>query len=92
MTHNDEEADVGTLSQQELDNKTIELIDNTAQSISDSIERGELPNIELPVRSLANVNYDATKGYLELGEAMKSRTLTVNTVRSFAQTLQLMAA
>ncbi|MCG6890954.1 MAG: DNA topoisomerase IV subunit A [Gammaproteobacteria bacterium] len=78
--------------QQALDLKTIELIDATAGSIRDSIERGELPDIELPVRGLANVNYDAAKGYLELGDATKTRTLTVNTVRSFAQTLRLMAA
>ena len=32
------------------------------------------------------------EGYLELGEARKMRTLTVNTARSFAQTLRLMAA
>ena len=81
-----------TRLQQELDRKTIELIDDTAGSIRDSIERGELPDIELPVRSLANVNYDAARGYLELGDSTKTRTLTVNTVRSFAQTLRLMAA
>jgi len=79
-------------SQRELDRKTIELIDETAGAIRDSIERGELPDIELPVRSLANVSYDADRGYLELGDATKTRTLTVNTVRSFAQTLRLMAA
>ena len=92
MTQDDSESDTKTRPQQQLDQDTIELIDETAQSIRDSIERGELPHIELPVRSLANVNYDKAKGYLELGDAMKSRTLTVNTVRSFAQTLRLMAA
>jgi DNA topoisomerase-6 subunit A len=78
--------------QQELDRKTIELIDETADSVRDSIERGELPDIELPVRSLANVSYDPAIGYLEIGDATKKRTLTVNTVRTFAQTLRLMAA
>ncbi|MBE9516156.1 MAG: DNA topoisomerase IV subunit A, partial [Proteobacteria bacterium] len=92
MTDDDKEAGVSAFSQQQLDQKTLELIDITAQSIRDSIEQGELPSIELPVRSLANVSYDAGKGYLELGDAMKSRTLTANTVRSFAQTLRLMAA
>jgi DNA topoisomerase-6 subunit A len=92
MTDTRTETDRKTRLQQELDRKTIELIDDTAGSIRDSIERGELPDIELPVRSLANVNYDAAKGYLELGDTTKTRTLTVNTVRSFAQTLRLMAA
>ena len=92
MTNAKTGTDKNTRLQQELDRKTIELIDDTARSIRDSIERGELPDIELPVRSLANVNYDAARGYLELGDATKTRTLTVNTVRSFAQTLRLMAA
>jgi len=86
------DTDENTRLQHELDRKTIELIDTTAESIRDSIERGELPEIELPVRGLANVEYDPATGYLELGEATKTRTLTVNTVRSFAQTLRLMAA
>jgi DNA topoisomerase-6 subunit A len=92
MTDTSTDTDKNTRLQQALDRKTIELIDDTAGSIRDSIERGELPDIELPVRSLANVNYDVAKGYLELGDATKTRTLTVNTVRSFAQTLRLMAA
>ena len=92
MTDTSTDTEKNTRLQQELDRKTIELIDDAAGSIRDSIERGELPDIELPVRSLANVNYDAAKGYLELGDTTKTRTLTVNTVRSFAQTLRLMAA
>ena len=92
MTDTSTDTDKNTRLQQELDRKTIELIDDTAGSIRDSIERGELPDIELPVRGLANVTYDTAKGYLELGDATKTRTLTVNTVRSFAQTLRLMAA
>ncbi|MDH3387093.1 MAG: DNA topoisomerase IV subunit A [Gammaproteobacteria bacterium] len=88
----DTRTDKNTRLQQALDRKTIELIDATAGSIRDSIERGELPDIELPVRGLSNVNYDTARGYLELGDTTKKRTLTVNTVRSFAQTLRLMAA
>ena len=37
------------------------------------------------------MKYDEAKGYFELGGARKVRTLTVNTARSFAQTLRLMA-
>ena len=76
----------------ELDAQAMALIDEVAATVRASIERGELPHIELPVRGLENVSYDTAKGYLELGEATKSRTLTVNTVRTFAQTLRLMAA
>ncbi len=75
----------------ELDRKTIALIDSIAGQVRASIEHGELPAIEVPVRSLANVSYDQAKGYFELGNERKVRTLTVNTARSFAQTLRLMA-
>ena len=75
----------------EQDKETIRLIKLIAMQVRESIDSGKLPNIELPVRSLENVSYDGTAGYLELGEARKMRTLTVNTARSFAQTLRLMA-
>ena len=73
------------------DRETLELIDGVARSVRESAERGEAPRIELPVRSLANVTYDPRKGWLDIGEARKSRALTVRTVKSFAQTLRLMA-
>jgi len=84
-------SDHHTVNPQTLDQKTIELIDSIANQVHDSINQGELPEIELPVRNLHNVKYDAQKGYLELGNIYKKRTLTVNTVRAFAQTLHLMA-
>jgi DNA topoisomerase-6 subunit A len=73
------------------DDETLALIEAIAEHVVESIERGELPALELPVRSLSNVSYDADTGYLVLGDALKLRTLSVNTVRSFAQTLRLMA-
>ena len=42
------------------------------------------------VRSLGNVSYDTDVGYLQIGDATSERTLTVNTAKSFAQTLLLM--
>ena len=92
MTARGKAADSGAAARQKLDALTLRLIDGVAKAIKRSIERGELPHIELPVRSLANVSYAADKGYFELGEALKTRTLSVNTVRAFAQTLRLMAA
>ena len=75
----------------EQDQKTIALINSIAKQVRTSIDHGTLPDIRLPVRSLDNVIYDEVKGYFELGDACKVRTLTVNTARSFAQTLRLMA-
>jgi DNA topoisomerase-6 subunit A len=37
------------------------------------------------------VRYDVKKGYFEIGRERSSRTLTVNTVKTFAQTLKMMA-
>jgi len=75
----------------ELDEKTIEVIESIARQVRANIDAGRLPSISLPVRSLDNVKYDQAKGYFELGDAHKIRTLTVNTARAFAQTLRLMA-
>ena len=75
----------------DLDKQTIALIDKIAREVRTNIENGTLPVISLPVRSLSNVIYDRTKGYFELGGAKKLRTLTVNTARSFAQTLRMIS-
>ena len=74
-----------------LDRRTLDLIESVARQVMAAIEAGTLPAIELPVRGLSNVRYDAKKGYFELGGARKSRTLMANTARVFAQTLRLMA-
>jgi DNA topoisomerase-6 subunit A len=75
----------------ELDRQTIALIEEIAGQVRVNIDRGRLPEISLPVRTLDNVTYDGAKGYFELGDAHKMRTLTMNTARSFAQTLRMMA-
>jgi DNA topoisomerase-6 subunit A len=79
-------------SHDDLDTRTIGLIEKIAGAIRTNIDQGKLPSLELPVRSLENVTYDAAKGYFQLGPARKVRALTVNTARSFAQTLRMMAA
>src|SRR3974390_2642493 len=74
------------------DEQTIKLIETIANQVRKAIESGKLPSIKMPVRSLDNVTYDQAAGYLELGKAERVRTLTVNTARSFPQTLRLMAS
>ncbi len=73
------------------DTKTIELIGRTAERVQKSIFSRILPELKFPVRSLSNVSYDKKKGYFELGAGRKQRALSVNTVKSFAQTLRLMS-
>jgi DNA topoisomerase-6 subunit A len=75
----------------DLDRATIALIESIAKRVRARIDGGELPDIRLPVRSLDNVTYGEAKGYFELGDASKTRSLTVHTARPFAQTLRLMA-
>ncbi|MGE4633711.1 MAG: DNA topoisomerase IV subunit A [Planctomycetota bacterium] len=72
------------------DKKTVQSIEDTADGIYKKIGRRGKPMMRFPVRSLSNVSYDKRKGYLEIGKARKERTLTVNTVKGFAQTLRMM--
>lgn len=77
--------------QDPLDRQTVALIDEIAGQVRAAIDHGRLPSIEFPVRNLANVTYEPSIGYFELGPERKTRTLTVSTARGFAQTLRLMA-
>lgn len=47
--------------------------------IKDGDDRGELPEIQPPVRSFGTVDYDESKGHFELGTGRKTRTLSVHT-------------
>ena len=73
------------------DKSTLKCLENEARAVyEDSIKDGK-PELSAPVRSLGNVKYDSKVGYLEIGRQKKVRTLTVNTVKSFAQTLRVMS-
>jgi DNA topoisomerase-6 subunit A len=74
-----------------LDKKTLALITSTAERVRNRIDARDLPELSFPERSLANVRYDQKIGYFELGRGRKKRALSVNTVKSFAQTLRLMS-
>ncbi len=63
----------------------------SARDVCKSIEKKDAPTMKVPVRSLANVDYSPKTGYFELKGMLKERTLTVNTVKTFAQTLKMMA-
>ena len=76
---------------EEKDRKTLRLIESTADRVQKNIVQRVLPELKFPIRSLSNVKYDRKVGYLELGRGRKARALSVNTVKSFAQTLRLMS-
>ena len=73
------------------DAETVSQISATARRIHQQIMQRSRPDLSLPVRSLSNVSYDGKRGYFEIGRQKKVRTLSVNTVKSFAQTLRMMA-
>ena len=70
-----------------IDGRIVE----SAQEVHGKIMKREKPTMKMPVRSLGNVKYRPTVGYFELGQGRKTRTLTVGTVKTFAQTLKMMA-
>ncbi|MDE0897110.1 MAG: hypothetical protein OSB10_11055, partial [Planctomycetota bacterium] len=51
----------------EHDTKTLNLVESTALRIQREIHRRTLPELKFPVRSLANVTYDKSVGYFQLG-------------------------
>ncbi|MEK7705959.1 MAG: DNA topoisomerase IV subunit A [Myxococcota bacterium] len=80
-----------TDEQAKKDKVTLKAIEGVAADVYGAIIKGKKPDLEMPVRSLANVTYDQKRGYFEIGRGKKIRTLTVNTVKTFAQTLKMMA-
>ncbi|MEE8474222.1 MAG: DNA topoisomerase IV subunit A [Myxococcota bacterium] len=69
---------------------TLGLISETAKDVHSAILKHQKPDLAFPIRSLKNVLYSPKKGYFEIGKQKKIRTLTVNTVKTFAQTLRMM--
>ena len=49
------------------------------------------PSMKFPVRSLANVKYDPKAGHFEILNKVATRTLSYNTVKTFAQSMRLLA-
>jgi DNA topoisomerase VI subunit A len=72
------------------DKVVLEQIQQAAVDVHRDISKHVKPDLAFPVRSLKNVSYSTKTGYFEIGRAKKVRTLTVNTVKSFAQTLRMM--
>lgn len=75
---------------EKMDQLTLKLIRDTATGVHRSISRRNKPDLSFPIRSLGNVSYSQKRGYFEIGKQKKTRTLTVNTVKNFAQTLRMM--
>ncbi len=68
----------------------VKEIKRIAQDVHDHILQKKNPQLHLPIRSLQNVVYDPKKGYFEIQDKTKERTLTASTVKTFAQSLLMM--
>ena len=69
----------------------IEKIRGEAQEVYSRISKKQKPQMKLPLRALSNVKYKPDPGYFQLSGKSKVRTLTVGTVKTFAQTLKMLA-
>ena len=74
-----------------LDKVAAKAITTQARAVLTQVDREQKPELKTPVRALSNVRYDVKKGYFEIGRSRKARTLTVNTAKTFAQTLKMMS-
>ncbi|MFG0317827.1 MAG: DNA topoisomerase VI [Planctomycetota bacterium JB042] len=73
------------------DRETLKCIRDVAHEVHGRARRKAKPELKTPLRSLSNVEYDRKLGYFRIGRQRSTRTLTVNTVKTFAQTLKMMA-
>ncbi len=71
--------------------QTISKVQDIAQNVYKKILQRKKPEVSTPLRNLANVTYSEKSGYFEMLGKRKSRTLTASTIKSFAQTLHMMA-
>ncbi|MCS6771084.1 MAG: DNA topoisomerase IV subunit A [Kiritimatiellae bacterium] len=77
-----------TISKQAASKKIIDVAKNVYQDI---VQRRKKPALRFPIRSLANVKYDPRTGHFEILNRMATRTLSYNTVKTFAQSMRLLA-
>jgi DNA topoisomerase-6 subunit A len=75
----------------ELKSVALTSIQQVASGVYDRARAGKLPDLVMPQRNLQNVAYNEKAGYFEMKGNLKTRTLDVNSVKTFAQTLRLMA-
>lgn len=66
-------------------------IQGEATTVRDKILKQATPSLRFPLRTLANVVYRPNEGYFRIKGKTKERTLTVGTVKTFAQTLRMMS-
>ncbi len=74
-----------------MKNKVLEGIKEKATDVYKAILKKKTPELDMPLRALSNVKYNDKDGYFEIMGKKKNRTLTVGTIKTFAQSLRMMA-
>jgi DNA topoisomerase VI subunit A len=69
----------------------VKRIEELAKRVQKSAHEMDAPKMDFPIRALQNVEYDEKKGFFQIGDRVKSRTLSFNTVKTFAQTLRMVS-
>jgi DNA topoisomerase-6 subunit A len=72
--------------------ETLGHITKAAERMHREIGAGTRPALKFPIRSLNNVEYDPKVGYFELLGKKTERTLAYSTVKTFAQSVRMMAS
>ena len=70
---------------------TQKIVNSGTQIYTDIVKRRKKPHMNFPVRALSNVKYDPKRGHFEIRGKTVTRTLTYNTVKTFAQSVRMMA-
>jgi len=82
----------GAIARPEMERSpALERLVEIAMAIHKDVQRGRRPHVSVPIRSLSNVTFAPRKGYFVIGNRKSKRTLSYQTVKSFAQTVRLMA-
>jgi DNA topoisomerase VI subunit A len=76
------------VSRKDASKRIVELADGIH---ADIMKKRKKPELKFPVRSLANVKYDVKRGHFEILGKTSTRTLSYNTVKTFAQSMRLLA-
>ncbi len=74
-----------------MNEELLKQIAKEAKSIRDKILRKQKPSMKFPLRNLSNVKFDPKAGFFQIGRKTKERTLAVSTVKTFAQSLKMIA-
>jgi DNA topoisomerase VI subunit A len=72
-------------------NAVTKIVEIAKEDVYNKIKKKKQPELQMPLRALSNVKYDSKDGFFELMGKIKERTLTASTIKTFAQTLRMMA-